>query len=171
MITIRAEKKEDIAQITTINREAFNGEAEAKLIQLIRESDYFLPNLSLVAEVDGKVVGHILFSEISIETNSGVVPTLALAPMAVLPTYQKKGIGSLLVKEGLKRCQQQGHASVIVLGHANFYPKFGFVKASLKGIKPPFPVQDEAFMAYEVVPDALKGISGTVKYSKPFSQI
>jgi putative acetyltransferase len=126
------------------------------------------PNLSLVAIEDDRLVGHILFSEIAIATSQGEITALALAPLAVLPQFQNRGIGSQLVREGLKQCQFLGYRIVIVLGHPNFYTRFGFAPAINKGLRSPFPVPDEAFMVLELVPGALTGISGMVQYSSPF---
>lgn len=172
MTDIRQEKATDIQAIKEVNDLAFGQENESKLIQEIRESKYFVPELSLVAVIDSEeVIGHILFSQITIETENGSIPSLALAPMAVKPEFQKHGIGSLLVNEGLMRCKAKGNGSVIVLGHPEFYPKFGFVRASGKGIKPPFEVPDEVFMLIELEKDALDHAEGTVKYPAAFLNV
>jgi putative acetyltransferase len=170
VINIREENSSDIEGIYYVNKLAFKGESEAKLVNSIRKTQYFIPKLSLVAEKDNLLVGHLLLSEVVIETSNGPRQTLALAPMAVLPNYQNKGIGSQLVREGLAQANKLNYESVVVLGHANFYPKFGFTKASLKGIKPPFEVPDEAFMILELKKGALKNIEGTVTYTEPFLQ-
>ncbi|WP_261132101.1 GNAT family N-acetyltransferase [Bacillus sp. Marseille-Q3570] len=172
MYKIRAEHETDIPKIKEVNVLAFGQENEARLIEGIRNSDAFIPELSLVAVTeDGDVIGHILFSRISIKTAGGSEPTLALAPMAVKPDWQNKGIGSALVQEGLQRCVEAGFDAVIVLGHSKFYPRFGFVRASTKGIHPPFEVPDEAFMVYEAMPGILDGIEGTVQYPEAFSAV
>lgn len=172
MFTIRKETAADIAAIKEVNDAAFGQENEANLIHEIRQSESFVPELSLVAEnEEGEVIGHILFSKIIIETENGEVPSLALAPMAVKPGFQKEGVGSLLVHAGLKHCRELGYYSVIVLGHPEFYPKFGFVPASSKGIKPPFEVLDEVFMLTELKPGALDEASGVVKYPPAFMNV
>jgi putative acetyltransferase len=172
MINIRPEQNADIVRIYEINVLAFDGEGEAKLVNELRKSPYFIPPLSLVAESkNGIVVGHILFSKITIETEGGDVPTLALAPVAVIPNEQNKGIGSALVNEGIRKAKQLNYESVVVLGHADYYPKFGFSRASEKGIKPPFPVPDEAFMILELNKGSLKNVEGIVKYSEPFLKV
>ena len=164
------EKKKDYHVIKEINDLAFGQDSESKLIENIRNTDDFIPELSLVFENEKlEVIGHILFSLITIETKTESIPSLALAPMAVNPDFQNQGIGSLLVKEGLHRCEELGHDSVVVLGHPNFYPKFGFIPASEKGIKCPFEVPSEAFMVFEIKPGAWNDVQGTVQYPKVFS--
>lgn len=172
MYQIRQETAQDCMAIKEVNNLAFGRNNESQLIEELRKSRSFIPQLSLVTETDTReIVGHILFSEISIETKNGSIPSLALAPMAVKPSYQKIGVGSALIKEGLKRCKELGYHSVIVLGHPEYYSKFGFIKASTKGIFPPFDVPDEAFMVYELQPNAFKGIQGTVRYPEPFLNV
>ncbi|MCF6409429.1 GNAT family N-acetyltransferase [Pseudalkalibacillus salsuginis] len=172
MYKIRGEVVEDIQKIKEVNDQAFGQENEAMLVEAIRKSDSFIPDLSLVAETnDGDVIGHILFSLISIETTDGNESVLALAPMAVKPEWQNKGVGSSLVREGLERCKAADYRSVVVLGHPEFYPRFGFVRASTKGIRLPFEVSDEVFMIHELVPGILEGIEGTVRYPEAFSEV
>jgi putative acetyltransferase len=168
MIVIRSERREDLKAIHEVNRLAFGQEDEALLVRRIRDSSHFIPELSLVASKDGQIVGHILFSLVDIESQHGNRPILSLAPMAVHPDLQNQGIGSKLVREGLKKCYQLGYAIVIVIGHPDYYPRFGFIPARQKGLKTPFPVSDEAFMVLEVVPNALEGLKGTVKYPPEF---
>ncbi|GGF13912.1 hypothetical protein GCM10010954_10810 [Halobacillus andaensis] len=103
-----------------------------------------------------------------IESSARANPSLALAPMAVHPPVQKKGIGSLLVREGLLEAQELGFTSAVVLGHSDFYPRFGFTQAKDKGIYPPSQVPEEAYMVKELQTGALKGVSGTVRYPAPF---
>lgn len=170
MIVIRPEQKEDSEAIHEVNRLAFGQEDESLLVRRIRNSSLFIPELSLVASRKGQIVGHILFSMISIEGQHGNKPVLSLAPMAVAPEFQNQGIGSKLVREGLKRCRNLGHEIVIVVGHPNYYPRFGFAPARQKGLEAPFPVPDEAFMVLELAPKALAGIKGTVKYPPEFDE-
>lgn len=169
MIIIRSEKKEDFNEIKEINIYAFNRENEANLVQKLRESTAFIPELSLVAVEEGEVVGHILFSLITIENDKESHIVLALAPMAVKPSFQHKGIGSKLVTEGLKKCKELGYDMVVVLGHSKFYPRFGFEMAKNYGIEAPFKVPDEVFMVSKLNKE--KDIKGVVKYPKVFDEV
>jgi predicted N-acetyltransferase YhbS len=162
---------EDYVSISEVNDLAFSQKNEGRLILALRKTQEFIPELSLVAEVGGKVVGHILFYPIKIKNNDASYDSLCLAPMAVLPEYQRQRIGSQLVKEDLKRARDLGFKSVIVLGHAAYYPRFGFEPASRWGIRPPFEVPDEVFMALELVKDGLKDIHGTVEYPPEFNEV
>lgn len=171
MVIIRPESLEDYAGIHEVNKLAFGQENEALLVQNIRQVANFNPKLSLVAIKNEKVVGHILFSPITIQSPKGNIPALALAPLAVCPEFQNQGIGSQLVKEGLEECQTLGHKVVIVVGHPTYYNRFGFSSATAKGLSAPFPVLDEAFMILELVPGTLNGISGIVKYPAVFDAV
>jgi putative acetyltransferase len=170
MLTVRPEKRVDYPAIHKVNLLAFKREVEARLVEAIRRSADFVPELSLVAVKDGQVVGHILFSHIAVETKGGSVSTLALSVMSVLPQFQNQGIGSELVRNGLEKCRNLGYREVIVVGHPNFYPRFGFTSARAKGLEAPFPVPDDAFMALELAPGALDGMSGMVKYPPAFDE-
>ncbi|MDR7071424.1 GNAT family N-acetyltransferase [Fictibacillus barbaricus] len=170
MIKIRHEQPSDLGAIQMVNNLAFKGENEGRLVDAIRKSEFFIPELSLVA-VKNDIIGHILFSGVSIETETSLIPTLALAPMAVHPEYQNQAIGSLLVKEGLKKAKVLGFEHVVVLGHPSFYPKFGFVSATQKGIESPLPVPEEVFMVYELKSGSLNGLKGKVKYPPAFDAV
>ena len=171
MVTVHPEGTKDYAAIHEINKLAFGGEEEVLLVQRLRKSPSFIPELSLVAVKSGRAVGHILFSPIIIETHSGAVPALSLAPMAVLPEFQNQGIGSELVRKGLKESKRLEHNIVVVVGHPGYYPRFGFVPARAKGLEVPFKVPDEAFMVLELIPDALDGIKGTIIYPPEFNEV
>lgn len=169
---IRQEIPEDNKSTESAVEEAFRiaefaDYTEHLLVQRIRKGKNFIPELSLVAEVDGAIVGHILFSKIKI---IGVKEwdSLALAPVSVLPQFQRQGVGGQLIIKGLEIAKTLGYKSVILLGHANYYPRFGFQKASNWNISCPFEVPDECFMAIELVKDGLMGVSGVVKYPKEF---
>jgi putative acetyltransferase len=171
-VQIRREAAGDEAAIYTVNRLAFAQDAEAGLVDALRHDDAFIPELSLVADAGTDVVGHILFTRIVIEDEPGTAqPSLALAPMAVLPEFQQQGIGGQLIRAGLERARALGHRSVIVLGHETYYPKFGFRPASGWGIRAPFPVPDAAFMAIELVPGGLDRVHGLVRYAAPFMAV
>lgn len=171
MYRIRPEQQEDVVAIREVHTLAFKGDSEANLVDAIRASEFFVPDLSLIALTD-QVIGHILFSIVSIETmEGGAVPTLGLAPMAVLPEYQNQGIGSALVRAGLSRASELGFKHAVVLGHPQFYPRFGFVASSDKGIESPFPVPDDTFLIYEIENGSLNGISGRVKYPSAFAVV
>jgi len=172
MIIIRQETPSDIAAIHAVNKQAFdNREAEAGLVNAIRNTENFIPELSLVAEENGQIVGHILFSRIHIETENGQVSALALAPMAVLPEYQKQRIGSEVVRRGLNECKRLGHAIVIVLGHTAYYPRFGFSAALAKSLECPFGDCGDAWMALELIPNALQRVRGKVIYPPAFNGV
>lgn len=168
-ITIRKEEGKDYSKVHEVNRLAFKQENESKLIEKIRKGENFIPDLSLVAEIDNKIVGHILFSKIKIVGGS-VFESLALAPMAVIPELQKQGIGGKLIKNGIEKAKELGFDSLIVLGHKDYYRKFGFQKASKWNIRSPFEVPDEAFMAIGLTEKALEGKAGTVKYPDEFME-
>jgi putative acetyltransferase len=167
-IVIRAETESDYSKITEINDRAFKGNTEGKLIENLRKKKEYIAELSLVAEYNNQLVGHILFFPLFIIGENKRSLTLALAPMSVLPEYQNKGIGSKLIKEGLKIAKKLGFESVNVLGHPEYYPKFGFKKASTWNIKSPFDAPDDAFMAIELVENALLNVSGMVEYPKEY---
>lgn len=167
MLKIRREQKEDYPAVREIHELAFQGATEARLVEALRDSDDFMPGLSVVAVQGQKVVGHILFSLVSIQTKGGSAPALVLAPMAVAPEYQNQGIGSELVRHGLKKCLNQGHEIVLVIGHPDYYPRFGFEPATRIGLTLPISVPDEAFMVLELVPGALEGKHGTVRFPPP----
>lgn len=127
------------------------------------------PELSLIAKgQDNEIVGHILLSKIKIINKDKTVDSLALAPVSVLPEHQKKGIGSQLIHAALKKAKEVGYQSVIVLGHKDYYPKFGFKQARLWNIQAPFDVSDEVFMALELTKNFLENVQGIVHYSNAF---
>lgn len=168
-ILIRQEVENDFNEVYDVVKSAFeNAEHtdhnEHNLVNKLRFSKYFVPELSLVAEYDGKIAGHILFTEVKIGENV----ILTLAPLAALPEYQGKGIGSKLILEAHKIAKELGYAGVVVLGHPTFYPRLGYKSASLWDIKCPFEVPDECFMAIELIDGGLKNISGTVEYAPEF---
>ena len=167
-ITIRPERKEDFSVIRQINRKAFDTDAEANLIEALRKSN--VPIISLVAEYNDIVIGHILFSEVSLDGHCPNIKMSGLAPMAVLPEYQRKGIGSQLVSEGIKICLDAGYSAIVVLGHPQFYPRFGFEPSVNYRIKSEFDVPDEVFMIKKLQRGALMNCSGVIRYHEAFKQ-
>ncbi len=168
MLIIRLETTEDKAAIRHVNQEAFGQKDEAEIIEKLRERGVLL--LSLVAVQDDVVVGHIAFSPVEITSENSSFEAIALAPMAVLPAYQSKGIGSQLVLAGLNECRRSRHEIIVVLGHPNYYPRFGFVPAKRKGVKCEFEVPDEAWMVLELREGALAGRQGTVSFQLEFKE-
>ena len=169
-VTIRQETQNDYNEVFELNHIAFEQDAEAKLVDALRKNPtVFVPELSLVATDNSKIIGHILFTKINIRDNNGNLnQSLGLAPMAVFPEHQKKGIGRQLIRKGFEVAKALGFKSVIVLGHEHYYPKFGFEPAAKWNIKAPFDVPSNVFMAIELENDGLKNISGTVIYPKEF---
>lgn len=170
-ITIRPEQQEDIDDIFKLNQLAFGQENEARLVDLLRSAPGYVPGLSLVARADDDLVGHILFSKIFVVSGDARYETLALAPMAVHPQFQKQGVGARLITQGLATARDLGFGSVVVLGHEHYYPKFGFLPASRWGIRAPIDVPDDVFMAIELLPGSLINVSGVVEYPVEFSAI
>lgn len=170
---LRQETPDDFKEVFEVNQIAFGQENEAKLVDALRNNPtVFVPKLSIVAVDNNKIVGHILFTKINIKDDKGNLnESLGLAPMAVRPELQKRGIGRQLIRQGLKVAEELGFKSVIVLGHEHYYPKFGFEPADKWNIKAPFDVPSNVFMAIELVKDGLKYISGTVIYPKEFETV
>jgi putative acetyltransferase len=165
--TIRCENAEDAqerAVVRSINEAAFGRPDEAGLIDGLWAEGAVL--LSLVAEVERRIVGHILFSRMWIDTSNGPVPAAALAPMAVLPEHQRRGIGERLIRHGLDVLSGRGERVVIVLGHADYYPRFDFSSEKALALDSPF--RPESFLALELSPGALDGIRGKVRYAAAF---
>ena len=169
MIRIRSELPEDVEAIYSLNQEAFEGTAEANLVNSLRTSNAM--TLSLVAIKNNEIVGHIAFSPVTIESDQTTVNAVGLAPLAVSPELQRSGIGSQLVEEGLNRIRTAGHDLVIVIGHPEYYPRFGFVPAKKYSIQWEQDVPEEAFMIKELREGALKEVRGTVKYRPEFNEV
>ena len=163
---IRPEQAADIAAIHAVNRAAFDSDTEADLVDALRE--HADPIISLVADDGGSIVGHILFSPVTLSGHADL-KIMGLAPMAVRPAEQRRGIGSALVGAGLERCKQLGSGAVVVLGHPGYYPRFDFVPASRFGLACEYDVPDEAFMALELELGILRGASGTIRYHAAFA--
>lgn len=162
---IRPERNEDNSQIYDVNLQAFNNTSEPEVVNRLRESQWYIRELSLVAEEQGVIIGHILFSKIGVRREDHSLATiLTLGPVAVLPDYQRKGIGSQLIKQGLAQCAQLGYGVVVLLGHPEYYPRFGFIPARPQGFCLQFDAPDEAFMIAELIPGQLAAVGGTIEY-------
>jgi len=173
-MNIRQEKQDDYVTTEMLIQEAFltaefSDGKEHLLVKKLRYSESFIPQLSIVAESDNKIIGHILFTRVDIEGNKSR-ESLALAPLSVLPIAQRQGIGTNLVKYGLEKAKELGFESVIVLGHPEYYKKFGFLNASKWDVKCPFEVPDEAFMAIELKENSLNDAAGVVRYANVFTE-
>lgn len=165
---IRAEERDDRQAVHAVNASAFETSAEANLVDVLREQAR--PIISLVA-IDGTtVVGHILFSPVRL-SDRPEFKIMGLAPMAVTPEHQRKGIGLGLVRAGLEQCRQLGFGAVVVLGHPEYYPRFGFLPSMSFGIKCEYDVPEEVFMALELQPGFLQGSSGTIQYHPAFNRL
>ena len=165
---IRPEKESDWDAVHAVNVSAFESPSEANLVDALREQAQ--PVVSLIAEENGEVIGHIMFSPVSLLSCPNL-KMMGLAPMAVVPKHQQKGIGSELVRTGLEQCRQLGFDVVVVLGHPAYYPRFGFFPSSRFGIDSEYDVPEEAFMAVELKPESLNGMTGRVKYHAAFSSV
>lgn len=174
-IIIRQEQRDDHEAVFSLISQAFATAAfsdhkEHFLVQRLRNSTAFIPELSLVAESDGKIVGHILLTKITIKNATDSFDALALAPVSVLPSFQGKGIGGQLITASHQKAKALGHQSIVLLGHADYYPKFGYQVADSFGIEFPFDVPKENCMAVELTTNSLQDTSGTVVYPAEFFQ-
>ena len=162
MTTVRRERPEDKAQIYEVNYQAFGRKEEAEVVDLLRNS--CPEGVSLVAEEEGRIVGHILFTPTIIEDEGTSLVGTGLAPLAVLPQRQGKGIGSALVRAGLDEMRMAGEPFVVVVGHPGYYPKFGFERASKYGVRCEYgEVPDEAFMIIVFDEGRMQGVTGVAK--------
>ncbi|HEV8068645.1 MAG TPA: N-acetyltransferase [Planctomycetaceae bacterium] len=164
-LQIRAETVADYGGVHEVIRLAFSRDDEASLVDALRGEG--VVRNSFVADIDGQIVGHLLFSELLIVGESVTVPALALAPLAVLPDYQRRGIGTRLTQHGLDACQKQGHRIIVVLGHPEFYRRFGFSSELAARLDSAFSGKP-SFMALELAEGALDGVSGKVRYPAAF---
>jgi len=164
---IRAEEDRDRDAVHGVNASAFETPVEADLVDALRE--HARPLVSLIAEGNGAIVGHIMFSPVSLSGHPAL-KLMGLAPMAVAPDHQRKGVGSALVRAGLERCRQLGFGAVVVLGHPAYYPRFGFSSSARFGIGCEYDVPEEAFMVVELEAGFLRGASGTIQYHAAFGR-
>ena len=164
-IEIREERSDDRAGVRDVNNRAFGQEQEANIVDALRANGAVL--LSLVATMNDRVVGHVMFSPITV----GDVTGAALGPMAVLPEHQRQGIGGVMIEMGTERLKRLGYPFIIVLGHAEYYPRFGFKPASLFGVTCEWEVPDEAFMLLVLDETKMRDVSGLARYRHEFSSV
>ncbi|MEE9464744.1 MAG: N-acetyltransferase [Candidatus Neomarinimicrobiota bacterium] len=169
MVIVRPEAPDDFKAIRNVNLMAFGQSDEADLVDSLRMAGAL--SISLVAIQNNLIVGHIAFSPVTIESEDGAFAALGLAPMAVLPHYQNSGIGSQLVVAGLRDCKILGHEIVVVLGHPEYYPRFGFDPAGPLGIKWEHDAPEDAFMIAQLKAGVLAGRTGVVKFHPAFDNI
>lgn len=172
---IRQEESCDFDSVFDLIEKAFKDEKfsdhkEQFLVERLRKSKAFIPELSIVAEIEGKIVGHILVTKLKIKNTTSEFKSLALAPVSVLPEFQGKEIGSKLIIESHKKAKELGYKSIVLLGHEKYYPKFGYKQADKYGIELPFEVPKENCMVIELVKEGLKGVNGIVEYPKEFNE-
>jgi putative acetyltransferase len=162
LIEIRDEQPGDVAAVREVNRQAFAQELEGRIVDALRDHGGVL--LSLVAVADRAIVGHIMFSPLTV----GSIEGAALGPMAVLPAYQRRGIGSQLVERGIERLRASGCPFIVVIGHPEFYPRFGFRSAAAYGLRCEWDVPAEAFMLTILNPEVGDRLKGLAQYRAEF---
>lgn len=168
--TIRTEEPGDASGIAAVLTDAFSRKDEAELVAAIRSSDAYDPDLSLVCVENGSIIGYILFSPVVIRApDCDETPALALAPVAVLSTYQNKGIGTALIEEGIHRSHQKGAKIITVLGEPGYYRRFRFESAKEHEIEPPWDVPEDSFMVLGLETNILRDVHGVVQYPEPFT--
>lgn len=173
-IKLRQENIEDFEQVFNIIEEAFKTEpfsdfTEQYLVERLRKSGAFIPELSIVAENEHEIIGHVLITKIKIINDANSFESLALAPVSVKPAYQNKGIGGQLILTAHAKAMALGYTSIVILGHEDYYPRFGYERASKFDIELPFEAPDENCMAIELVEGSLKEVNGMVEYAKEFN--
>jgi putative acetyltransferase len=168
-VLIRPEKADDVAAIARITEAAFGRADEAVVVETIRASEHYLPELSLVAERAGDIIGHVMVSFVLLHTGSGVRRVLQLAPVSVEPAHQSGGVGSALIREALARADAMREPVVLVLGHAGYYPRFGFEPGRALGIEPPSQaIADNVWMARRLS-SYTADLRGTVEFTPAFA--
>lgn len=166
---IRPENQGDISEIFKIHTEAFSSDDEGYLVDSLRKAA--VPMISLVAEEKGALTGHILFTPVSFIDPTPGIALAGLGPMAVSPSWQRKGVGAGLIEEGLKHCREFGYDAVVVLGYADYYSRFGFTPSPEYGIYSTYDVPFDMFMVKELKKGSLKGVQGTISYHALFNAV
>lgn len=172
-MVIRTERLTDFEQVYSLHYEAFGKrDDEARLVERIRQSDGFVADLSIVAEYDGALAGHLLLSKAAIVGHGSPLEVIVLAPVAVRPALQRKGIGSSLIVEGLRRTKRLGYGLVALIGHPGYYPRFGFEPARRHGLElTQYDVPDDVFMINELIEGSMEGVTGELQYPRAFLQV
>jgi predicted N-acetyltransferase YhbS len=174
-IKVRPETIEDASTIDKVillayESISYSDHTEHIMVHRLRESEAYLPQLSLVAEIADQIVGHIMLTSVVIKGKGKSFPSLALAPLSVLPAFQKRGVGTALVNQAHARARHLGFSSIIVVGIPGYYPKFGYSPLSTYDIKVPFKIREENCFIISLTPDALSGVSGLVEYPREWTQ-
>ncbi|WP_195938979.1 GNAT family N-acetyltransferase [Romboutsia sp. 1001713B170131_170501_G6] len=173
MINIRCELDKDYPIIKNVVKESFKNtefsdKDEHNLVDRLRNSNEYIRELALLAEINEEVVGYSLLTKINIKNENESRESLALAPISVLPKHQNKGVGKALINESIEKAKNLGYSSIVVLGHPSYYSKFGFINANEFYIKPPFEVSNDVFKVLVLNKEKFKGTSGVVEYSSAF---
>ncbi len=168
-LVIRRETAADAVGVWRVHEQAFGRPDEARLVRSLRSAGAV--TLALVGIVEGEVVAHIVFSPVTIDTRWGRYPALGLGPLAVVPSWQHHRLGSALVQAGISRVRDEGHRAIVVMGHADYYPRVGFEPASRHGIRWEAPCPDDSFMVLPLAPGALRERSGVVRYRPEFASV
>jgi len=166
-ITVRPETAEDIRAIDVVHISAFGGEAEAQLVSALRESTTYSRELSQVAELGGRIVGHVLLTRVPLRKDGEEKHLLALGPMSVVPSQSHRGIGSELINASITLAKEKGYGAIVVLGHPEYYKRFGFVQARDLQVSCNLPAPEDALTVKEIVEGNLAG-GGHVEYPEPF---
>jgi putative acetyltransferase len=166
-ITVRPEAPEDAGAIDVVHISAFGGEAEARLISALRATSHYNRELSLVAELNGRIVGHVLLTRVPLRKHGGEKNVLALGPMSVVPSQSHRGIGSELIRASLTLAKEKGYGAIVVVGHPEYYQRFGFALAKELQITCNLPAPEDALTGMELVEGNLSG-GGHIEYPEPF---
>ncbi|MDH3525969.1 MAG: N-acetyltransferase [Gammaproteobacteria bacterium] len=169
-ITVRPETSEDVRAIDVVHISAFGGEAEARLISALRAAASYNRELSLVAELNGRIVGHVLLTRVPVRKDGEEKIVLALGPMSVVPSQSHRGIGSVLIKASVELAREKGYGAIIVVGYPEYYQRFGFLPAKDIKVTCNLPAPADALTGMEIVEGNLAG-GGHVEYPEPFLEL